>query len=221
MYFAVVAKSGQEDASCVTEEKSGEDNAERKKTSIWVYTSENHGTSIEVPLTPETTVSDVLDCVRDPVRGEGYLVAVAGDTEYILQEGDNAFTFLYQIWNNSGSPLNFLLRYYSQHAEWPPPELEARRHQMRRPQKDQLPAHNKIPDKVVSMPFASTVTALPQFLQTTGPDTHTENLTGHLSEASTGDALLGTLSGSTQVLTYQLISLIDNADFTSSTYFTN
>ncbi|KAK6999015.1 apoptosis-stimulating of p53 protein 2 [Biomphalaria glabrata] len=148
MYFAVVAKSGQEDVSCVTEEKSGEDNAESKKTSIWVYTSENHGTSIEVPLTPETTVSDVLDCVRDPVRGEGYLVAVAGDTEYILQEGDNAFTFLYQIWNNSGSPLNFLLRYYSQHAEWPPPELEARRHQMRRPPKDQLPAHNEIPDKV-------------------------------------------------------------------------
>nr|KAI8734941.1 apoptosis-stimulating of p53 protein 2 [Biomphalaria glabrata] len=147
MYFAVVAKSGQEDVSCVTEEKSGEDNAESKKTSIWVYTSENHGTSIEVPLTPETTVSDVLDCVRDPVRGEGYLVAVAGDTEYILQEGDNAFTFLYQIWNNSGSPLNFLLRYYSQHAEWPPPELEARRHQMRRPPKDQLPAHNEIPDK--------------------------------------------------------------------------
>ncbi|KAH9509367.1 hypothetical protein Btru_046851 [Bulinus truncatus] len=96
----------------------------KMETSIWVYTSENHGTSIEVPLTPETSVSDVLDCVRDPVRGEGYLVAVAGDTEYILQEGDNAFNFLYQIWNSSGSPLTFLLRYYSQQAEWPPPELE-------------------------------------------------------------------------------------------------
>lgn len=107
-------------------------------TSIWVYTSENHGTSIEVPLTPETTVLDVLECVRDPVRGEGYLVAVAGDTEYILQEGDNALTFLYEVWNNSGSPLTFLLRYYSQQAEWPPPELEARRHQMRRQQKESL-----------------------------------------------------------------------------------
>ncbi|CAL1529424.1 unnamed protein product [Lymnaea stagnalis] len=125
MYFAVVAKSGVHDITAKDQSNEHEEvKDDSKKTSIWVYTSENHGTSIEVPLTPETTVLDVLECVRDPVRGEGYLVAVAGDTEYILQEGDNAFTFLYEIWNNSGSPLTFLLRYYSQQVEWPPPELE-------------------------------------------------------------------------------------------------
>ncbi|XP_012943104.1 apoptosis-stimulating of p53 protein 2 [Aplysia californica] len=137
MYFAVVAKSdtsGDGDKEAEEEKKTNSNDEPWKQTSIWVYSSENHGSSLEVPLTPETLVSDVLDCVRDPVRGDSYLVSVAGDTEYQLQPEDNVWAFLYDMWTRTGSTLSFILRYKDTLTSWPPPGLQARRQQMRTPQ---------------------------------------------------------------------------------------
>lgn len=65
---------------------------------------------IEVPVTPETTCSDVLSLAQEPGGGATYcLVQTWKGQEQILKEDENIFEFLKQ-WNDQDNEIKFVLR---------------------------------------------------------------------------------------------------------------
>ncbi|XP_033736366.1 apoptosis-stimulating of p53 protein 1-like [Pecten maximus] len=65
---------------------------------------------IEVPVTPDTTCSDVLSLAQEPGGGATYcLVQTWKGQEQILKEDENIYEFLKQ-WNDQDDEIKFVLR---------------------------------------------------------------------------------------------------------------
>ncbi|ESO84460.1 hypothetical protein LOTGIDRAFT_168690 [Lottia gigantea] len=79
---------------------------------IKVYIEDVGQHYVEVPITPNTSCQDVVDCTKEPGRESGYIVVIKQGTEHILSYNDNIYSLL-QLQGKEKENLVFVLHYGS------------------------------------------------------------------------------------------------------------
>ena len=80
-------------------------------TVIKVLLNDDSSSVVEVPITPNTTAQDVIDCCKEPGETDCHLKEVWRNKERLVNINEKPFTILQQ-WGSHAPEVNFSLQHY-------------------------------------------------------------------------------------------------------------
>ena len=80
-------------------------------TVMRVFLSDDPSSAVEVPITPNTTATDVIDCCKEPGEANCHLSESWRGKERCVSVNEKPYTILQQ-WGSHASEVQFYLRHY-------------------------------------------------------------------------------------------------------------
>lgn len=80
-------------------------------TVMKIYLSDDPSSAVEVPITPNTTASDVINCCKEPGETNCHLAEAFRGKERCISENEKPFNILQQ-WATYSSEVKFYLRHF-------------------------------------------------------------------------------------------------------------
>ena len=80
-------------------------------TVMKIFLSDEPSSAVEVPITPNTTANDVIECCKEPGETSCHLAEVFRDKERCIGENEKPYNILQQ-WGSLAAEVKFYLRHY-------------------------------------------------------------------------------------------------------------